>query len=156
MTVAHNSARSGHGGGVATQSVELLVANSILADNIAGDSPDCAITTLEFALVSAGHNLIGRADECNWTAGIGDQIGGSATPVDPMLGPLQDNGGPTFTHALSVASPAVDGGNPSGCKDASGTTLAKDQVGNPRTRDGDDDGEAVCDIGAFELQDASD
>ena len=37
----------------------------------------------------------------------------------------------------------------------SGTTLAKDQLGNPRTQDGDNDGEAVCDIGAFEWQSAS-
>src|SRR5207237_6036332 len=32
--------------------------------------------------------------------------------TDPMLGPLQDNGGPTFTHALLPASPAIDTGDP--------------------------------------------
>jgi len=38
----------------------------------------------------------------------GDQIN-----TDPMLGPLQDNGGPTFTHALLPGSPAIDAGDPS-------------------------------------------
>jgi hypothetical protein len=38
----------------------------------------------------------------------GDQIN-----ANPMLGPLQDNGGPTFTHALLPGSPAIGAGNPS-------------------------------------------
>src|SRR5206468_7430049 len=37
----------------------------------------------------------------------GDQIN-----TDPMLGPLQDNGGPTFTHTLLPGSPAIDAGDP--------------------------------------------
>jgi hypothetical protein len=37
----------------------------------------------------------------------GDQIN-----TDPMLGPLQNNGGTTFTHALLVGSPAIDAGDP--------------------------------------------
>ena len=40
--------------------------------------------------------------------GPGDQIN-----TDPVLGPLQDNGGPTFTHALLPDSPAIDAGDPS-------------------------------------------
>lgn len=39
--------------------------------------------------------------------GLGDQIS-----ADPMLGPLQNNGGPTFTHALLPGSPAIDTGDP--------------------------------------------
>src|SRR4029077_8679273 len=39
--------------------------------------------------------------------GPGDQIN-----TDPILGPLQDNGGPTFTHALLPSSPAIDAGDP--------------------------------------------
>jgi hypothetical protein len=38
---------------------------------------------------------------------------GDQTNTDPMLGPLQDNGGPTFTHALLPGSPAVEKGDPS-------------------------------------------
>jgi hypothetical protein len=40
--------------------------------------------------------------------GPGDQIN-----TDPLLGPLQNNGGPTLTHALSLGSPAIDAGDPS-------------------------------------------
>jgi len=39
--------------------------------------------------------------------GPGDQIN-----TDPMLGPLQNNGGPTLTHALLPGSPAIDAGDP--------------------------------------------
>jgi len=39
--------------------------------------------------------------------GPGDQIN-----TEPMLGPLQDNGGPTLTHALLPRSPAIDAGDP--------------------------------------------
>ena len=39
--------------------------------------------------------------------GPGDQIN-----TDPLLGPLQDNGGPTFTHALLSGSPAINAGDP--------------------------------------------
>lgn len=64
--------------------------------------------------------------------------------ADPLLGPLEDNGGDTWTHALLPASPAIDAGDNAYCP-------ATDQRGVERPKDGDDDGSAVCDIGAFEL-----
>lgn len=64
--------------------------------------------------------------------------------TDPLLGPLQDNGGPTQTHALQTGSPAIDAGDNIGCP-------ATDQRGITRPHDGDGDGKAVCDIGAYEL-----
>jgi hypothetical protein len=72
--------------------------------------------------------------------------GGS--PVDPLLGPLQDNGGDTLTHALLRGSPAIDAGDNAFC------TLPTDQRGEPFARkvDGDANGSVICDIGAFELQ----
>ena len=77
---------------------------------------------------------------------MGDQIN-----TDPMLGPLQDNGGPTFTHALLTGSPAIDAGK----NFAIGTT---DQRGPDFVRAFDDpsianaNGGDGTDIGAFEVQ----
>src|SRR5262249_56283595 len=68
----------------------------------------------------------------------GDQIN-----TDPMLGPLQDNGGPTFTHALLPGSPAIDTGDPSFTPppDFDQRGPGYPRVGNER-----------IDIGSFEAQ----
>ena len=63
---------------------------------------------------------------------------------DPLLGPLQNNGGPTQTHALLAGSPAIDASDPGGCRDSLGAPLLTDQRGFPRPVVG-------CDIGAFEV-----
>jgi hypothetical protein len=96
--------------------------------------------------VSLGHNLDAGVT-CALT-GAGDRSG-----VDPRLGLLGDNGGWTWTRALLGGSPAIDAGDPALC------TMAYDQRGAipgggsyARSRDGDGDGAAVCDIGAFEVQ----
>src|SRR5262249_52070792 len=79
----------------------LTARNTIIAGNTAPTAPD-----LSGSLGSQGHNLIGNTE------------GGSGfhetdlLNVNPLLGPLQDNGGPTLTHALLPGSPAIDGGDP--------------------------------------------
>jgi hypothetical protein len=57
-------------------------------------------------ITSAGYNL-SSDDGGGYLNGPGDQIN-----TDPLLGPLQDNGGPTQTHALLPGSPAIDAGDP--------------------------------------------
>lgn len=74
--------------------------------------------------------------------------------TDPKLGPLQDNGGPTFTHALSPGSPAIDKGKTNA---VTGLVSSTDQRGLPRPVDfapvANASGGDGSDIGAFEMQD---
>ena len=151
VTIVGNSAGSatvsGIGGGIANVG-QVHMGNALLAGNtLQGPSPigpDCWGSN---AITSQGYNLIQTTTGCPIT---GDQSG-NLTGVDPQVGPLADNGGPTETHALLAGGPAIDAGDPAGCADAAGTLLLEDQTGDPRTADGDSDGTARCDIGSFEV-----
>src|SRR5262249_47264482 len=118
------------------------IKNTIIADNL--------IQLLSFGkdvdlfVVSEGHNLIGDASFSSGFGAVGDQLGTTNNPLDPLLGPLQNNGGPTKTHALLAGSPAIDAGDNSGAP-------ATDQPGLARARGGDGNGSKIVDIGAFEL-----
>lgn len=100
------------------------LSNSVVTGNI-GASCGGPISSL-------GHNISSDAT-CGLT-GPGDMNG-----VDPKLGPLADNGGPTQTHALLAGSPAINAGDNNGCP-------ATDQRGVARPQQG------VCDIGSYEYQ----
>jgi hypothetical protein len=123
-------------GGVANYSGTLTLQNSITANNSRGDC------YTRVAINSEGYNL--SSDGTCAFSGPGDK-----NNVDPMLGPLQNNGGPTQTMALPSGSPAVDAGNPTGCTDGLGHLLKTDQRGKPRP---DAEDTAGCDIGAYERQ----
>jgi Abnormal spindle-like microcephaly-assoc'd, ASPM-SPD-2-Hydin len=140
-----NSIRSGYGcsggdGGGIYNTGTLTLTTSILAGNTTPnrpDRPDCSGT-----LTSGGYNLVGVGDGCGLTNGVnGDQVGTSSSPLNPLLGPLQDNGGPTSTMALLPGSWAIDVVPPSKC------TLSTDQRGQPRP---DPDDHGACNIGAVE------
>jgi uncharacterized repeat protein (TIGR01451 family) len=93
-------------------------------------------------IVGVDSNVIGISnDDVN-----GNQVGTAGTPVDPLLGALADNGGPTFTHALTNLSPAIDTGNNAFALDQNSVALTTDQRGTgfPRFEN------SVVDIGAFE------
>jgi hypothetical protein len=137
---------SGNGGGLYHSQGSTMVSNCIIAGNSAvSTGPDIAGT-----FHSGGYNLIGRTDgSSGFVNGVNqDQAGTSASPTNAMLGPLQDNGGPTFTHALLTGSPAIDQGN--------ALELASDQRGRLRTYNfagvANASGGDGSDIGAFELQ----
>ena len=93
-------------------------------------------------MVSNGYNLSSDGT-CN-LSGPGD-----LNNHDPLLGPLQNNGGPTETMALLPGSTAIDAGNPSGCTDGNGHLLTTDQRGMPRP---DKEDSVGCDMGAYESQ----
>ncbi len=80
----------------------------------------------------------------------GGTITGSHLTADPLLGPLQDNGGPTQTMAPMPDSPAIDAGKAFGLStDQSGQARPVDFSGVANAAGGDG-----SDIGAFELQQA--
>ena len=103
-------------------------------------SNDCAGT-----LTNLDYNLLGTTGGCTFTSTVHDH-----TDVAALLEPLLDYGGPTLTQALQPGSPAIDAGNPGGCRDQAGALLATDQRGRPRTANSAV--ATLCDIGAFELQ----
>jgi len=91
-------------------------------------------------IMSNGYN-VSSDDGAGYLNGPGDQIN-----IDPMLGPLQDNGGPTFTHALLPGSPAIDSGDPNFVPppDYDQRGPGFDRVRNGR-----------IDIGSFEVQETT-
>lgn len=149
-TVSSNRA-DGMGGGIANFDL-INMANTTISDNA---SPDGAgllnVDTVNVrnslialndgnnclgVLTSLGHNL-----EDGGTCALGQPSDMSNTA--PSLDPLGGYGGGTPTHALAADSPAIDAGDNAACP-------ATDQRGGARPVDGDGDGQAVCDIGAYE------
>jgi len=137
--VSGNSA-DGAGGGIANFGTVTL-RNTILARNNAPTGADCSGT-----LTSGGYNLLSDNSGCVFTPVTGDQVGTATSPIDPKLGPLQDNGVPTATQALSDTSPAIDV-----VPQTHLAGLTTDQRGLPRP----DNGETTGDIGAYEAQDSA-
>lgn len=110
----------------------VILEDSIVADQLEGG--DCL--NPDGMIISAGNNL-DSDNSCHLT-GAGDIPGGNAA-----LGPLQDNGGPTWTHALLPGSAAIDQG---ACL---GGALATDQRGVIRPQG------TTCDIGSYETTGAA-
>lgn len=127
VTVTDNTASSSGGGVWINAGSTLIMRNTILAGNSGSPGPDCS-----GSLTSQGFNLIQNPSGCAFTPD------NDITNQSPSLSPLQDNGGPTLTHALPANSPAVDAGDPSSCE-------VTDQRGAARPQGNE------CDIGAFEL-----
>jgi hypothetical protein len=102
----------------------------------------------ESSITSVGHNIESPGDTCGFDQPT-DQIEVTAERLN--LGPLQDNGGPTMTHALltePAISVAIDAIPAEDCVDADEQPLTGDQRGEPRPETGG----TMCDVGAFELQ----
>jgi large repetitive protein len=130
----------GVGGGMyAEPGARYVVVNSLIAGNAVSGGfidEDCDGT---FELY--GFNLFGDVTGCTFS---GD--GGIAwrNVLPNTVGPLQDNGGPTLTHALLAGSNAIDNTYDQGCVDETGVLLTTDQRGAPRIAG------QRCDVGAVE------
>ena len=134
-TIVFNTAGTA-GGGISTNSGDVRISSSIISGNTAPDGNDLEGDGSDFY---ATFSLIGNTT-IGGTSTLTD-LGFNLFGVDPLLGPLADNGGPTFTHALLRGSPAINFGF-----NFAGTLY--DQRGQPFLRTFGD----ATDIGAFEFQ----
>jgi uncharacterized repeat protein (TIGR01451 family)/CSLREA domain-containing protein len=148
-TIANNRVRfhvgqPGIGGGLYVTATAVLTAeNSVIANNTRGNGimletrDDCFSSGTVGTLA---YDLILTTTNCFVTGPQGGLIVGQ----DPLLGPLQDNGGSTQTHALLTGSPAINAGAPAGCTGGGGAPITIDQRGALRN-------DVRCDIGAYEV-----
>lgn len=167
VTVTTNSATSGDasrgtGGGIQRVAGSVTIGNSLVAGNTDsnGGYPDCRGT-----IDSSDYNLVANNSGCGFVAAANDQVGdveGGGTAIDPgdvidPAGPADNVGGfhvgdgfvPHLTVALTENSLALDSADPND-PEGSGSCETVDQRGASRPFDGDGDGTAICDIGAFE------
>ena len=109
-TITNNAAAgSNSAGGLQVDAETVTLRNTIIAGNT-NNAPDVAATS-GGGIESDGFNLIGNPGTVSFSGpGTHDQKGTAVIPLDPLLGPLQANGGGTPTHALLVGSPALDQG----------------------------------------------
>lgn len=129
------------GAGIFQLGGSLTLWQSIVAGNSRLEGPMEVPEDLTGFFFSNGYNIIQEPSGFMIDGGpkLTDMLGS-----DPILLPLADNGGSSETHALGILSPAIDGALP-------GSGLMGDQRGfGNRPQDGDGDGAAVNDIGAFE------
>jgi hypothetical protein len=133
-TIAFNRCENGIGGVLLRHGGEVL--NSIVSANLSGADAAVDLAVGPGASVTGNHDLIGDAGKT--------QLPADTLYSDPLLLPLADNGGPTRTHALDPASPAIDAG-------VSAKGLDFDQRGAGFERVSG----AAPDIGAFEVQQLS-
>jgi CSLREA domain-containing protein len=137
VTIVGNTTSAGDGGGIAQTFDNVTMSGSILANNVdsGGEAPDCAGT-----ITSGSHNLVKTLTGCTFSPIL------DITGQDPILGGLEENGGPTMTHMPQAGSAAIDGGAGAAC----GVTLTTDQRGVNRPIG------VSCDIGAAEVEPISD
>lgn len=113
-TLTGNRTNSGAGGAINVGSgVPLLLNDCLVADNYVGISPSTSRSDIFGAIIGASsNNLIGVDTNVTGVANgtNGNIIGTAGAPVDPLVGVLSDNGGPTQTHALQTGSPAINAG----------------------------------------------
>jgi len=151
-TFSANSASSG-GGMVNTNESNPILTNTTFSANSATTSGggiynNDSIPTLTNAILWG--NTPDQIIDLNYSYAIitysdiqGGYTGEGNINLDPLLGPLADNGGFTLTHYLGIGSPAIDTASPGVCP-------ATDQRGTSRPIDGDGDAIPGCDMGAYE------
>jgi len=156
VTVTNNRGNSdgdvsGQGGGIFLQGLtQPILRNTIIAGNVQGAGPGTTPNDIDQCCVDpiSSFNLIGTGGSGGLVDGVNSNQVGIA---DARLGPLQNNGGPVFTHGFnnsSGLSPAIDKGSAFGSSfDSRGLPRTVDFLSIPNAAGGDG-----TDIGAYELQ----
>lgn len=144
-TVTDNFSAGGGGGLGNANLASFTMRNSVVSGN-RGAPSDCDGT-----LASQGFNVLGSTVGCTLTFAQGDFVG-----VDPRLGPLSDNGGPTRSHVPLPGSLLIDRLGTAQCTavlfpGASASPLTLDQRGAFRPQTQIPGTTSFCDIGAVEL-----
>jgi CSLREA domain-containing protein len=154
-TIFQNTADQG-GGIYSNNNTIVNLRNTILASNEAVTSGnDCDTNAASFGPYNSfGYNLVGDTDDCQSSFLPTDNTGSTSSGfvIYPKLLPLTLSAGFTKVHPLMATSIAIDAGNPTSCNDETGTALFSDQQLLNRSVDGNGDGIATCDIGAYEAQ----
>ncbi|MBL8204113.1 MAG: hypothetical protein JNM09_07780 [Blastocatellia bacterium] len=147
VTITNNTADndnngSGAGGGFSQgNTTTVTLRNTIVAGNFNStaatrdDISGAVVNTSSYNLIGDGTGMSGTTNGVN-----NNQVGSGASPINPLLGALSNNGGSTQTHALLSGSPAIDTGS-------TALAPATDQRGVTRP------GGAAADIGAYEVGD---
>jgi beta-glucanase (GH16 family) len=159
-TISSNQSTGWYGGALFLTDGILEMVNSTVVDNLSPSFAPAAVFVGTFGDSSATLNLVNSIVARNLTEGcflapfgpgpvainsLGNNVFTDATcnpaasdqvVADPLVGPLQDNGGPTLTHGLQPGSPAIDTANPVYCPPTDQRGVARD---------------AACDSGAFEF-----
>ena len=137
-TLSANTAGYNRGGGIyLNSSGTSTLNNTIVAANYNDDIHGAIASSSSHNLIGVNLNLSGISHGSN-----GNQVGTTAASINPLLGALQDNGGPTETLALLPGSPAINAGNNSLIP--VGVTTDQRGTGFARIDSG------IVDIGAFE------
>ncbi len=145
-TITNNSATgAGSSSGVFRFNGTFSVRNCIIAANQNNAARPDVVALGSTGITSNGYNLVGNPGSVTFSS-PGDQFGTGASPLDPRLGTLANNGGSMPTHSLLLGSPAIDAGSASGSNyDQRGLARTVDLAGIVNVADG-------TDIGAFEAQ----
>jgi CSLREA domain-containing protein len=155
VTVAENRAGQGFAGGglYVTSGAVVNLRNSLVSFNFRPGVMFIEYSDCFGTITSQDYNLVRTLASCTI---VGPDTPGLLGVAATGLGSLGQHGGPTPTLPLLANSNLVDAGNPAGCTDELGAPLLSDQRGFvPRATDGDGNGSAICDIGAFEFGAAS-
>ena len=107
-TITGNTCTAGRGGGIVKNSSSgtLQLSNTVVALNNNVTGPDVAAAGMQ---ITANNSFLGSGDNLIIT-GTNNRVGTNAARIDPKLGPLQNNGGPTLTRVPLPGSPLIDTG----------------------------------------------